>query len=65
LNDELNLGDIYFEIKKEYNKLLISMEEEILSYIYNSDDKLLTALKYAMVGNLLILELWIMLILIS
>lgn len=51
LNGELNLGDIYFEIKKEYNKLLISMEEEILSYIYNSDDKLLTALKYAMVGN--------------
>ncbi len=51
LNSELNLGDIYFEIKKEYNKLLISMEEEILSYIYNSEDKLLTALKYAMVGN--------------
>lgn len=51
LNSDLNLGDIYFEIKKEYNKLLISMEEEILSYIYNSQDKLLTALKYAMVGN--------------
>ncbi|MFA6939730.1 MAG: ARMT1-like domain-containing protein [Clostridiaceae bacterium] len=51
LNSELNLGDIYYEIKKEYNKLLISMEEEILSCIYSSDDKLLTALKYAMVGN--------------
>ena len=51
LNSELNLGDIYYEIKREYNKLLISMEEEILSHIYSSDDKLLIALKYAMVGN--------------
>lgn len=51
LNSELNLGDIYYEIKKEYNKLLISMEDEILNNIYNSHDKLLTALKYAMVGN--------------
>lgn len=51
LNSELNLADIYYEIKKEYNKLLISMEEEILSSIYNSGDKLRTALKYAMIGN--------------
>lgn len=51
LNSELNLGDIYYKIKNEYNKLVISMEEEILSCIYNSDEKLLTALKYAMVGN--------------
>ena len=51
LNSELNLGDIYYEIKKQYNKLLMSMEDEILNNIYNSHDKLLTALKYAMVGN--------------
>lgn len=51
LNSELNLGDIYLEVKKKYNKLLISMEEEILGHIYNSSDKLLTALKYAMIGN--------------
>ncbi|MGH4141047.1 damage-control phosphatase ARMT1 family protein [Clostridium sp.] len=51
LNNDLNLGDVYYKIKKEYNELLISMEKEILSYIYNSDDKLFTALKYAMVGN--------------
>ena len=51
LNSEFNLGDIYYEIKKESNKLIISMEEEILNIIYDSDDKLLTALKYAMVGN--------------
>lgn len=51
LNSELNLGDIYYEIKKQYNNLLMSMEDEILNNINNSHDKLLTALKYAMVGN--------------
>lgn len=51
LNSEFDLGDIYYEIKKEYNKLLIFMEEEILRCIYSSDDRLLTALKYAMTGN--------------
>lgn len=51
LNSELNLGDIYYEIKKQYNKLVMSMEDEILNNIYNSIDRLLTALKYAMVGN--------------
>ena len=51
LNNEFNLGDTYYEVKKEYNALAISMEEEILGFIYNSEDKLLTALKYAMIGN--------------
>jgi uncharacterized protein with ATP-grasp and redox domains len=51
LNRELYLGDIYYETKKEYNKLLLSMEGEILNNIHNSQDKLLAALKYAMAGN--------------
>lgn len=51
LNSELNLGDVYYEIKKQYNKLLLSMEEEILKNIYSAEDRLLVALKYAMVGN--------------
>lgn len=51
LNEELNIGDMYYKIKKEYNKLLSSMEEDIFKNIYSSEDKLLTALKYAMVGN--------------
>jgi damage-control phosphatase, subfamily I len=51
LNEELNTGDMYYKIKKEYNKLLSSMEEDIFKNIYSSEDKLLTALKYAMVGN--------------
>jgi hypothetical protein len=51
LNEELNINDPYFEIKKEYNKMLESLENEILSIIYSSEDKLITSLKYAMVGN--------------
>lgn len=51
LSSKFNLEDTYNKIKTKYNKLLTSMEDEILSCIYNSDDKLLTALKYAMVGN--------------
>lgn len=51
LNSELNLGDMYYEIKKQYNKLLLSMEEEILKNIYSAEDRILVALKYAMVGN--------------
>ena len=51
LNSKLNLEDIYYEIKKEYNDFLISMEKEISTHIYSSQDILLTALKYAMVGN--------------
>lgn len=51
LNSELNLGDVYYEIKKQYNKLLLSIEEEILKNIYSAEDRILVALKYAMVGN--------------
>lgn len=51
IKKEFNITDSYYEIKKEFNNLLGSMEDEILSIIYGSEDKLLTALKYAMVGN--------------
>lgn len=51
LNSKLKLKDIYCEIKKEYNNLLLSMEEDILKCINESSDRLLTSLKYAMVGN--------------
>ncbi|WP_392485967.1 damage-control phosphatase ARMT1 family protein [Haloimpatiens sp. FM7315] len=51
LRDEIGESDIYFHIKKKYNELLLSMENEILKNIYASEDKVLSALKYAMVGN--------------
>jgi len=51
LNNRLGLGDIYYEVKKEYNRYLLTLEEEILSKIDHSEDRLLAALKYAMTGN--------------
>lgn len=51
LNDELQLGDPYYRVKKEYNRFLLAMEDEILDMINAAADRLLTALKFAMVGN--------------
>lgn len=51
LNDELQLGDIYEGVKKEYNGLLLAMEDEIDEIISGAEDPFLTALKFAMVGN--------------
>lgn len=51
LESRLKLGDIYSGIKHEYNEYLLSMREEILNNIGNSNDKLLAALKFAMTGN--------------
>ncbi len=51
LKDRLGLGDIYYDIKKEYNRHILSLEDDILGRINGSKDRLLTALKYAMAGN--------------
>lgn len=51
LDKRFQLGDPYYEIKKQYNELLLSMEQEIFNRINQSNEKLLTALKYAMIGN--------------
>lgn len=51
LNSELQLGDPYNRIKKEYNSFLVSLEDEILGVINAAEDRLLIALKFAMVGN--------------
>jgi len=39
------------ELKMQYNDLMIKMEPDISNKINNSEDKLLTALKYARTGN--------------
>lgn len=51
LKSRLGLGDIYYDIKKDYNRYLLTLEDEILRKIQGSKDRLLTALKYAMAGN--------------
>lgn len=39
------------ELKSQYNELMLGYEDEISEKIQNSQDKLLTALKYARAGN--------------
>ncbi|MBP1743808.1 MAG: hypothetical protein H6Q58_786 [Firmicutes bacterium] len=51
IKNRLGLGDIYYEIKKEYNRYLLTLEDDIIGKIDSSEDRLLTALKYAMAGN--------------
>ncbi len=49
----LDQDDPYREIKSEYNRLLLEQEPMIESLIENSEDQLQTALKVAIVGNLI------------
>lgn len=51
LKKKVNVKDLYLEEKNMYNDRMLLLENDILEIIDNSNDKLLTALKYAMIGN--------------
>lgn len=51
LKEKINVNDLYIEEKETYNKKILSIEEDIMNNIESSKDKLLSGLKYAMVGN--------------
>lgn len=51
LKDIIHIDDLYVEEKKLFNNKMLSLEKDILKNINKSKDKLLTSLKYAMVGN--------------
>lgn len=51
LTNKFFIEDIYLNVKKEYNELLLSKSEEIFKEIERSSEQLNLALKYAMVGN--------------
>lgn len=51
LKEETGITDPYEKIKKEYDLLLLGMEEEIRENIRNSSDSFTAALQYAIVGN--------------
>lgn len=51
LTNKFFIEDIYLNVKKEYNELLLSKSEEIIKEIERSSEQLNLALKYAMVGN--------------
>jgi uncharacterized protein with ATP-grasp and redox domains len=45
--------DLYKKEKREYNKLLMSLEEEIRTIIKKSDDPFQAAMRYALAGNII------------
>lgn len=51
LKDRIGVEDLYAKEKEEYNKMMLGLETEIFNSINASEDKLLSGLKYAMVGN--------------
>ncbi|HSH36298.1 damage-control phosphatase ARMT1 family protein [Schnuerera sp.] len=46
-----DISDLYVKEKELYNNKILSIEEDIFKNINETDDKLLSALKYSMVGN--------------
>lgn len=53
LESKFKMGDPYYEGKRHYNQFLLRKEFEILQRINESQDQLLSALQFAMVGNLI------------
>lgn len=53
ISAEYGEHDSYLELKDKYNSLMLKAEDELYKNIAKSDDELLSALKYAMVGNLI------------
>lgn len=51
LKRKINVNDLYINEKELYNNKILSIEEDIVNNIESSNDKLLSGLKYAMVGN--------------
>ncbi|HBK68850.1 MAG TPA: hypothetical protein DDZ91_09425 [Firmicutes bacterium] len=51
LKEQVGIINAYDHTKTEYNELLLSKEAKIVEKINSSEDKLLAALQYAMVGN--------------
>lgn len=51
LKEKVNVNDLYIEEKETYNNKILSIEEDIMNNIERSKDKLLSGLKYSMVGN--------------
>lgn len=51
LKEKVNVNDLYIEEKETYNNKILLIEEDIMNNIEKSKDKLLSGLKYSMVGN--------------
>ena len=49
--DLFGISDSFSDLKKHFNNLLLSMEDEIKANVKKSENRLKTAVKYAMMGN--------------
>lgn len=49
--DYFGVKDSFYDVKKSYNDLVLSMEDSLRAEIINSDDPLATAFLYARIGN--------------
>lgn len=53
LKREFGIEDFYLDEKRYFNERLLSMEAEIESLLYSSDDRFADALKIALAGNIM------------
>lgn len=51
LSSHFNMDEHYKKIKDDSNLFMLSLEDEVVEQIHKSNDKLRSALQYAMVGN--------------
>lgn len=53
LENKFDVGDPFYTQKRHYNQVLMVKEMEIVKRIQESDDQLMSALQFAMIGNLI------------
>lgn len=53
LEKRFDVGDPFYAQKRHYNQFLMRKEMEIVKRIQNADDQLMSALQFAMIGNLI------------
>lgn len=53
LEEKFEIGDPFYAQKRHYNQVLMQKEMEIYKRIQESEDQLMSALQYAMIGNLI------------
>ncbi|BES65527.1 ARMT1-like domain-containing protein [Gottschalkiaceae bacterium SANA] len=53
LENKFDIGDPFYRQKRHYNQFLMLKEMEIVKRIQESDDQLMSALQFAMIGNLI------------
>ena len=53
IREKAGIEDLYYEEKEHYNKLMLSIENDITEVINRSENRFQTALRYALAGNII------------